>query len=94
MQYFSTEHHCFLASLLGLLKNLFSRSYQCDVNVNFTLYYSRSQCIITIRGVHKRSDADSEHLLSNAVLTIADLAGAERERKTGNQVCFLVNVTS
>ncbi|PUZ73619.1 hypothetical protein GQ55_1G001700 [Panicum hallii var. hallii] len=46
---------------------------------------SRSQCIITIRGIHKRSDADSEHLLSNAVLTIADLAGAERERKTGNQ---------
>ncbi|RLN07302.1 hypothetical protein C2845_PM11G11500 [Panicum miliaceum] len=69
----------------GFLKNLFSRSYQCDVNVNFTLYYSRSQCIITIRGVHKSSDADSEHLLSNAVLTIADLAGAERERKTGNQ---------
>ncbi|RLM80297.1 hypothetical protein C2845_PM12G00370 [Panicum miliaceum] len=46
---------------------------------------NRSQCIITIRGVHKRSDADSEHLLSNAVLTIADLAGAEQERKTGNQ---------
>ncbi|XP_039773761.1 kinesin-like protein KIN-6 isoform X5 [Panicum virgatum] len=46
---------------------------------------SRSQCIITIHGVHKSSDADSEHLLSNAVLTIADLAGAERERKTGNQ---------
>ncbi|XP_039787786.1 kinesin-like protein KIN-6 isoform X5 [Panicum virgatum] len=46
---------------------------------------SRSQCIITIHGIHKSSDADSEHLLSNAVLTIADLAGAERERKTGNQ---------
>ncbi|XP_066324695.1 kinesin-like protein KIN-6 isoform X2 [Miscanthus floridulus] len=39
---------------------------------------SRSQCIITIR-------ADSEHPLSSAVLTIADLAGAERERRTGNQ---------
>nr|AVY91803.1 ATP binding microtuble motor [Saccharum hybrid cultivar SP80-3280] len=39
---------------------------------------SRSQCIITIR-------ADSEHPLSSVVLTIADLAGAERERRTGNQ---------
>ncbi|XP_066320953.1 kinesin-like protein KIN-6 isoform X3 [Miscanthus floridulus] len=39
---------------------------------------SRSQCIITIR-------ADSEHPLSSAVLTIADLAGAERERRTGNR---------
>ncbi|KAF8737792.1 hypothetical protein HU200_014022 [Digitaria exilis] len=34
---------------------------------------SRSQCIITIH-----------HPSSSAVLTIADLAGAERERKTGN----------
>lgn len=45
---------------------------------------SRSQCIITIRG-HKSSDVDSGNSLSSAVLTIADLAGAERERKTGNQ---------
>lgn len=52
---------------------------------------SRSQCIITIRAVHKSSDAESENSLNNAVLTIADLAGAERERRTGNQVCFLIN---
>ncbi|CAM0153168.1 unnamed protein product [Urochloa decumbens] len=45
---------------------------------------SRSQCIITIHGVRKSGDADSDSL-SRAVLTIADLAGAERERKTGNQ---------
>ncbi|CAN6236797.1 unnamed protein product [Urochloa humidicola] len=45
---------------------------------------SRSQCIITIHGVHKSGDADSDSL-NSAVLTIADLAGAERERKTGNQ---------
>ncbi|CAN6277254.1 unnamed protein product, partial [Urochloa humidicola] len=45
---------------------------------------SRSQCIITIHGVHKSCDADSDSL-NSAVLTIADLAGAERERKTGNQ---------
>ncbi|KAL6629349.1 hypothetical protein ACP70R_029114 [Stipagrostis hirtigluma subsp. patula] len=46
---------------------------------------SRSQCIITIRAVHKIIDGESEHSLSSAVLTIADLAGAERERRTGNQ---------
>uniref|UniRef100_A0A0E0N8G4 Kinesin motor domain-containing protein n=1 Tax=Oryza rufipogon TaxID=4529 RepID=A0A0E0N8G4_ORYRU len=46
---------------------------------------NRSQCIITIRAVHKSSDAESENSLNNAVLTIADLAGAERERRTGNQ---------
>ncbi|CAO2034051.1 unnamed protein product [Urochloa humidicola] len=45
---------------------------------------SRSQCIIMIHGVHKSGDADSDSP-SRAVLTIADLAGAERERKTGNQ---------
>ncbi|OEL12924.1 Kinesin-like protein KIN-6 [Dichanthelium oligosanthes] len=81
----SKSRHGFLQlSPLVFLKNLFNCGYQCDVKVNFILYYSRSQCIITIRGVHKSSDVDSDHSLS-AVLTIADLAGAERERKTGNQ---------
>ncbi|KAJ1277418.1 hypothetical protein BS78_04G002500 [Paspalum vaginatum] len=46
---------------------------------------SRSQCIITIRADHKSRGRDSGHSLSSAVLTIADLAGAERERRTGNQ---------
>ncbi|KAK3155775.1 hypothetical protein QOZ80_2AG0098500 [Eleusine coracana subsp. coracana] len=46
---------------------------------------SRSQCIITIRAVHKNIDVKSERLPSDVVLTIADLAGAERERRTGNQ---------
>uniref|UniRef100_A0A0E0MDG2 Kinesin motor domain-containing protein n=1 Tax=Oryza punctata TaxID=4537 RepID=A0A0E0MDG2_ORYPU len=46
---------------------------------------NRSQCIITIRAVHKDSDVESEKSLNNSVLTIADLAGAERERRTGNQ---------
>ncbi|XP_020682489.1 kinesin-like protein KIN-6 isoform X2 [Dendrobium catenatum] len=44
---------------------------------------SRSQCIINVRCIRK-SDAD-DHSCTNSVLTIADLAGAERERKTGNQ---------
>ncbi|KAF5200236.1 Kinesin [Thalictrum thalictroides] len=45
---------------------------------------SRSQCIINIRGAPEMADGD-EVLPNNAVLTIVDLAGAEREKKTGNQ---------
>ncbi|CAL9089729.1 unnamed protein product [Musa textilis] len=47
-------------------------------------FLHRSQCIINIR---KTETSLSEHSVSlhGAVLTIADLAGAERERKTGNQ---------
>lgn len=44
---------------------------------------SRSQCIINVRCILKSNTDD--HSFTNAVLTIADLAGAERERKTGNQ---------
>lgn len=44
---------------------------------------SRSQCIVNVRCAVKNDPEDSS--VSNAVLTIADLAGAERERKTGNQ---------
>ncbi|URD95777.1 Kinesin motor domain [Musa troglodytarum] len=49
-----------------------------------SLLLLRSQCIINIR---KTETSLSEHSVSlhGAVLTIADLAGAERERKTGNQ---------
>ncbi|XP_044390168.1 kinesin-like protein KIN-6 isoform X2 [Triticum aestivum] len=46
---------------------------------------SRSQCIITIRAVHKNVDQQSEHPISGSVLTIADLAGAERKKNTGNK---------
>ncbi|XP_068640038.1 kinesin-like protein KIN-6 isoform X2 [Aristolochia californica] len=46
---------------------------------------SRSQCIITLRKETKRVDNEDEVATSSPVLTIVDLAGAERERKTGNQ---------
>ncbi|GMN35815.1 hypothetical protein TIFTF001_005546 [Ficus carica] len=46
---------------------------------------SRSQCIINIRSVAKDSDGEGDSQANNAVLSIIDLAGAERERKTGNQ---------
>ncbi|KAM0906798.1 hypothetical protein ACQ4PT_016514 [Festuca glaucescens] len=45
---------------------------------------SRSQCIITIRATHKNNDLQSEHPIGGSVLTIADLAGAERKKSTGN----------
>lgn len=59
---------------------------------NITLFYfslllacSRSQCIINISSVaYKIGEVDN-----NAVLTIVDLAGAEREKRTGNQVLSL-----
>lgn len=45
---------------------------------------NRSQCIINIRGV---SDNGGDNNKANeVVLSIVDLAGAEREKRTGNQV--------
>ncbi|KAK9136484.1 hypothetical protein Syun_015814 [Stephania yunnanensis] len=46
---------------------------------------SRSQCIINIRGSREVIDSEVEAQLGDAILTIVDLAGAEREKKTGNQ---------
>ncbi|KAK1322143.1 hypothetical protein QJS10_CPA03g02259 [Acorus calamus] len=46
---------------------------------------SRSQCIINIRCEPQAADPDNDVLQNKAVLTIADLAGAEREKRTGNQ---------
>ncbi|KAK3007320.1 hypothetical protein RJ639_016736 [Escallonia herrerae] len=46
---------------------------------------SRSQCIINIRSGLNKFD-EQEHVQSEgALLTIVDLAGAEREKRTGNQ---------
>ncbi|KAJ8439819.1 hypothetical protein Cgig2_029079 [Carnegiea gigantea] len=46
---------------------------------------SRSQCIINIRCVVGEIDGEGESGFNGAVLTFVDLAGAEREKKTGNQ---------
>lgn len=58
------------------------------IHLNVILYlYSRSQCIINIRcDLH---NLDEDHPCT-AVLTIVDLAGAEREKRTGNQVQIVV----
>ncbi|XP_042392557.1 kinesin-like protein KIN-6 [Zingiber officinale] len=45
---------------------------------------SRSQCIINIRSADN-SLREQDYSSDGAVLTIVDLAGAEKERKTGNQ---------
>ncbi|KAJ9675022.1 hypothetical protein PVL29_024118 [Vitis rotundifolia] len=46
---------------------------------------SRSQCIINIRSAPNNLESDVGVQLNSAVLTIVDLAGAEREKRTGNQ---------
>lgn len=47
---------------------------------------SRSQCIINIRGGPETADVEINEQSNSAVLSIVDLAGAEREKRTGNQV--------
>ncbi|XP_058785455.1 kinesin-like protein KIN-6 [Vicia villosa] len=51
---------------------------------------SRSQCIINIRDGPKKGKGVVNSKSNNAVLTIIDLAGAEREKRTGNQGTRLV----
>ncbi|XP_068314130.1 kinesin-like protein KIN-6 [Pyrus communis] len=46
---------------------------------------SRSQCIINIRAVADKCNGDDNNQANDGVLTIVDLAGAEREKRTGNQ---------
>ncbi|KAK4429399.1 Kinesin-like protein KIN-6 [Sesamum alatum] len=46
---------------------------------------SRSQCIINIRWGLEKGDEEVDGKTSTTSLTIVDLAGAEREKKTGNQ---------
>ncbi|CAA7031719.1 unnamed protein product [Microthlaspi erraticum] len=46
---------------------------------------SRSQCIINIRAAHNGVSNETKTQSSDAMLTIVDLAGAEREKRTGNQ---------
>ncbi|CAL8099015.1 unnamed protein product [Prunus armeniaca] len=50
---------------------------------------SRSQCIINIRGVADKSNGEGNDQANDGVLSIVDLAGAEREKRTGNQVSLM-----
>lgn len=49
---------------------------------------SRSQCIINIRYAADETKGEMESLPCEAALTFVDLAGAEREKKTGNKVSY------
>ncbi|KVI07799.1 Kinesin, motor domain-containing protein, partial [Cynara cardunculus var. scolymus] len=52
---------------------------------NSNIQSSRSQCIINIRNDLDDIDEDAGTQSCTAFLTIVDLAGAEREKRTGNQ---------
>lgn len=54
-------------------------------HVYICYHLSRSQCIINIRCAAEDTEGESE-----AVLTFVDLAGAEREKKTGNKVSCVI----
>ncbi|ESQ34793.1 hypothetical protein EUTSA_v10006798mg [Eutrema salsugineum] len=51
---------------------------------------SRSQCIINIRAASDGVSNEPKTQSSEAMLTIVDLAGAEREKRTGNQVIIMM----
>lgn len=53
---------------------------------NFGNVFSRSQCIINIRAAFDGVSNETKVQSGDAMLTIVDLAGAEREKRTGNQV--------
>lgn len=50
------------------------------------IFGSRSQCIINVRCVVNKLDREDDFHANDSVLTIVDLAGAEREKRTGNHV--------
>ncbi|KAM7521231.1 hypothetical protein LguiB_020193 [Lonicera macranthoides] len=52
----------------------------------------RSQCIINIRSAPTNIEGEVDDQSHGAVLTIVDLAGAEREKKTGNQGARLLEI--
>ncbi|KNA17632.1 hypothetical protein SOVF_077930 isoform B [Spinacia oleracea] len=57
-----------------------AKSKRATATTNSNSQSSRSQCIINIRCAAEDTEGESE-----AVLTFVDLAGAEREKKTGNK---------
>ncbi|KAL2895496.1 Kinesin-like protein KIN-6 [Bienertia sinuspersici] len=62
-----------------------AKSKRVTAMTNSNSQSSRSQCIISIRCAVDEVEGESESLRSEAVLTFVDLAGAEREKKTGNK---------
>ncbi|XXG86204.1 hypothetical protein AAC387_Pa11g1140 [Persea americana] len=71
-----TQAECFISC--GLLK-------RTTAATNSNNQSSRSQCIINIRSSSATHGDEDGFAQNDAVLTIVDLAGAERERRTGIQ---------
>lgn len=72
------------------LRQLLNEMFVFTSKYSSTIYLfnvcSRSHCIINIRCTGKNLDREGFVQENNSVLTVVDLAGAEREKKTGNQV--------
>ncbi|XP_021755305.1 kinesin-like protein KIN-6 isoform X2 [Chenopodium quinoa] len=62
-----------------------AKSKRVTAMTNSNSQSSRSQCIINIRCTVDETVGRSESMPNEAVLTFVDLAGAEREKKTGNK---------
>ncbi|KAL1199221.1 Kinesin-like protein KIN-6 [Cardamine amara subsp. amara] len=67
-------------SLIGL-----AMLKRATATTNSNSQSSRSQCIINIRATCNGFSNETKMQSSDAMLTIVDLAGAEREKRTGNQ---------
>lgn len=90
MLYSSVFHFCqFLKSSFIVCSYLYLCSFANDSSLCFNgdcNFCSRSQCIINIRWGSKQGGEEVDGDANYTTLTIVDLAGAEREKKTGNQV--------
>ncbi|KMT00304.1 hypothetical protein BVRB_1g016570 isoform B [Beta vulgaris subsp. vulgaris] len=62
-----------------------AKSKRVTAMTNSNSQSSRSQCIINIRYAADETKGEMESLPCEAALTFVDLAGAEREKKTGNK---------
>lgn len=63
----------------------YAKSKRVTAMTNSNSQSSRSQCIINIRCAADETEGESGSLPGEAALTFVDLAGAEREKKTGNK---------
>ncbi|XP_024930248.1 kinesin-like protein KIN-6 isoform X2 [Ziziphus jujuba] len=74
---------CDIREAESLVAKALLKRVTATTNSNFQS--SRSQCIINIRSVDCKFDGTDDVQANNATLSIIDLAGAEREKRTGNQ---------
>lgn len=63
----------------------YAKSKRATAMTNSNSLSSRSQCIINMRCAADEAEGEGDFRRGEAVLTFVDLAGAEREKKTGNK---------